>query len=87
VVDAKHMDNVGFTLHVALYLAYLEDGGHKSAEPIDRLYLIKKIIFTSLADLILSDINSGTKGYIKKLDSSIFDQVYAKAFYYIGDFP
>lgn len=87
VVDTKHMDNVGFTLHVALYLAYLEDGGHKSTEAIDRLYLIKKIIFTSLADLILSDINSGTKGYIKKLDSSIFDQVYAKAFYYIGDFP
>lgn len=78
------MDNVGFTLHVALYLSYLEE--HKFWNTVDRLYLIKKIIFTSLADLILSDINSGTKGYIQKLDPEIFQELYSKAFTHIYGF-
>lgn len=43
---------------------------------------MKKIIFTSFADLILSDINSGTKSYIKKLDEKIFDELYEKAHEY-----
>jgi hypothetical protein len=74
------MDNVGATLHTALFLAYEEN--KNSSENIDRLYLMKKIIFTSLADLILSDINSGTKGYIKKLDSEIFEKLYEQAYGY-----
>ncbi len=79
VVDTKQMDNVGATLHTALFLAYLEkQEGHE----IDTLYLMKKIIFTSLSDLVLSDINSGTKSYIKKLDEKIFDDLYAQAYEY-----
>lgn len=76
VIDIKQMDNVGMTLHTALFLSY-----HEESE-IDTLYLMKKIIFTSFADLILSDINSGTKNYIKKLDKKIFDELYAKAYDY-----
>ena len=78
VMDIKQMDNVGATLHTALFLAYHEE--KKSGTKLDTLYLIKKIIFTSLADLILSDINSGTKNYIKKLDPKIFEELYSKAY-------
>lgn len=80
VVDVKQMDNVGATLHTALFLAYEQE--QKTGEEIDTLYLMKKIIFTSLADLILSDINSGTKGYIKKLDPDIFEKLYQQAYWY-----
>ncbi len=74
------MDNVGFTLHVALFLAYFEKYLQNNDVEIDTLYLTKKIIFTSLADLILSDINSGTKEYIKRTDTQIFSKLYQKAF-------
>lgn len=74
------MDNVGATLHTALFLAYRQE--QITGEKIDTLYLMKKCIFTSFADLILSDINSGTKGYIKKLDEKIFDELYGKAYEY-----
>ena len=80
VIDTKQMDNVGATLHTALFLAYQQE--QIAGEKIDTLYLMKKIIFTSLADLILSDINSGTKGYIKKLDEDIFDKLYEQAYSY-----
>jgi len=74
------MDNVWATLHTALFLA------HHEKWDIDILYLIKKIIFTSFADLILSDINSGTKSYIKKLDETIFEELYKKAYeHFLGD--
>ena len=72
------MDNVWATLHTALFIAYLEE--QESWIKVDTLYLMKKILFTSFADLILSDINSGTKGYIKKLDNKIFDELYEKAY-------
>lgn len=98
MIDTKQMDNVGATLHTALFLAYQEEKlslwnreypKGEGFEPIDTLYLIKKIIFTSFADLILSDINSGTKGYIKKLDEDIFDKLYQQAYNYFldGDAP
>ena len=82
VVDWKQMDNVGATLHTALFLVHLEENVN-----IDTLYLIKKIIFTSFADLILSDINSGTKSYIKKLDAKIFEELYSKAYEYFLELP
>lgn len=87
MVDTMQMDNVGATLHAALFLAYQEE--KNSGNKIDTLYLMKKIIFTSLADLILSDINSGTKWYIKKLDEKIFDELYEKAyaFFLSGEAP
>jgi len=80
VVDLKQMDNVGATLHTALFLAYQQK--QSTWEHIDRLYMIKKIIFISFSDLILSDINSGTKWYIKKIDEKIFDTLYSKAYEY-----
>lgn len=87
VVDTKQMDNVGSTLHTALFLAYQEQ--QVSWVEIDTLYIMKKIIFISLSDLILSDINSGTKWYIKKLDEKIFDELYSKAYDYFlsGEAP
>ena len=80
VTDTKQMDNVGATLHTALFLAHHET--LIEGRQVDTLYLMKKIIFTSLADLILSDINSGTKSYIKKLDEKIFDELYEQAYDY-----
>ena len=77
VVDIKQMDNVGATLHTALFLAYHEK---QQGREVDTLHLMKKIIFTSFADLILSDINSGTKTYIKKLDGEIFETLYEQAY-------
>lgn len=74
------MDNVGATLHTALFLVYQQK--QVTWEHIDTLYLIKKIIFISFSDLILSDINSGTKWYIKKIDEKIFDTLYSKAYDY-----
>lgn len=49
---------------------------------LDTLYIIKKIIFSSFSEFVLSDINSGTKNTIKKLDGEIFDAVYSKAYRY-----
>lgn len=80
VVDIKQLDNVGATLHTALFLAYHEK--QETGKEIDELYLIKKIIFSSLADLVLSDINSGTKSYIKKKSKSTFEALYSQAYKY-----
>jgi len=48
----------------------------------DRLYIMKKIIFSSFSEFILSDINSGTKNTIKKLNSEMYEAVYSKAYRY-----
>ena len=85
VVDIKQMDNVGMTLHTALFLAYHEEKLSQKKQSLDTLYLMKKIIFMSFADLILSDINSGTKNYIKKCNPEIFDQVYSRAYHFFLD--
>ena len=76
VEDVSMMDNIGFFLHVALFLSHLEE--EKGAN-IDKLFLIKKIIFSSLNRLVLSDINSGTRDYITSLDPEIFAQLEEKA--------
>ncbi len=80
IEDVSHLDNVWFVVHVALFLAYLEE---KSGNKIDREFLVKRIIFNSFSRLILSDINSGTRDYILKVDDSIFDKLEKKAFDYI----
>ncbi|MDP2395723.1 MAG: hypothetical protein Q8S84_01505 [bacterium] len=61
-------------------MAYLEE---KSGHKIDREFLVKRIIFNSFSRLILSDINSGTRDYILKVDDSIFDKLEKKSFDYI----
>lgn len=82
VVDIKHLDNVGATLHTALFLAHFEQ---RNGAEIDSLHLIKKIIFSSLADLVLSDINSGTKSFIKRANPEMFETLYYQAFQYFLD--
>ena len=47
---------------------------------------MKKVIFHSFRDLILSDINSGTKEYIKKIDPDIFGKIHKKSFDFLFDF-
>jgi hypothetical protein len=42
-------------MHVALFLAYLEE---KEGNKVDREFLLKRIICNSLSGLILSDISS-----------------------------
>lgn len=80
VVDVTQLDNVWATLHTALFLVSLEE------DEYDRLYIIKKIIFSSFPEFILSDINSGTKNTIKKLDSKMYEAVYWKAYRYFLNF-
>ncbi len=76
------MDNVWETLHTALFLAHLM---REKWQEIDTLYLMKKILFSSLSDLVLSDINAGTKSYIKKMNPEIFTTLYAGAYQYFLD--
>ena len=80
IEDVSHLDNVWFVMHVALFLSYLEEKeGHK----IDREFLLKRIIFNSFSSLILSDISSGTRDYILKIDDKIFNEIEQKAFDFI----
>ena len=83
-VEINHLDNVWFVLHVALFLAYIES--EKSGEKLDEFYIMKKVIFHSFRDLILSDINSGTKEYIKKIDPDIFGKIHKKSFDFLFNF-
>ena len=72
IEDVSHIDNVWYTIHIALFLSYLEE---KKWNKIDKEFLIKRIIFNSFITLLTSDINSGTREYIKELDSSMFDEI------------
>lgn len=80
IEDMSLLDNVGYTMHIAQFLAYLEEqNGYK----INREFLMKRIMFSSLKSLVLSDINSGTKTYILKNNPEIFSQLENKALNYI----
>ena len=80
IEDVSHLDNVWFVMHVALFLAYLEEkDGHK----IDREFLLKRIIFNSFSGLILSDISSWTRDYILKIDDKVFNTIERKAYDFI----
>lgn len=80
IEDMSLLDNVWYTMHIAQFLAYLEEqNGHK----INREFLMKRIMFSSLKSLVLSDINSGTKTYILKNNPEIFSQLENKALNYI----
>lgn len=80
IEDVSLLDNAWYTLHIALFLAYLEE---KNGNYVDREFLMKRIIFNCFKSLILSDINSGTKTYILKNDSDIFLKIENKAINYI----
>lgn len=83
IEDISHLDNVWFTLHIAMFLSYLEE---KNDNKVDKEFIIKKIIFNSIKILVLSDINSGTRNYIEKVDKDIFSQLEQKAYDYVFSF-
>ena len=85
VIDITHMDNVGSTMHVALYLAYHEK--HTFWNDIDLLFLMKYILMSSFVDLILSDIHAGTKTEIEKLDPQLYRDLIDNTHEYIYNFP
>jgi len=80
IEDVSHLDNVWFVLHVALFLAHIEEDNWNK---IDKEFLIKRIIFNSFPSLVLSDINSWTKDYILKNDKDIFINLETKALNYL----
>lgn len=73
----SHLDNVGFVIHIALFLAQIEE--KEKNVSIDKEFIIKRILFHSLIVLVLSDINAGTKDYIKTINPLIFSKVEKKA--------
>ncbi len=83
IEDISHMDNIWFVIHVALFLVHLEE---ENWEKIDELFIIKRIIFDSFSSLILSDIISGTKDYIKQIDKQLFQKLTDKVFNYMFQF-
>ena len=71
------LDNAGFIIHIALFLAHIEENnGHK----INKEFLIKRVLFSVFSKLALSDINSWTLKYINKVDSTIFENLQNKVF-------
>ena len=83
IEDISHMDNIWFVVHVALFLAHLEE---ENWGKVDELFIIKRIIFDSFGSLILSDIISGTKDYIKQIDKKLFEKLTNKVFNYMFQF-
>ncbi len=71
------LDNAGFIIHIALFLAHIEE---KNWSKIDREFLIKRVLFSVFSKLALSDINSWTLRYINKIDSEIFSNLQDKVF-------
>lgn len=80
IEDVSLLDNVWYAIHIALFLAHLEE---KSWAKVDREFLIKRMIFNSFKSLVLSDINSWTRDYILKNDKDIFLTIEDKAISYI----
>lgn len=76
IEDVSHLDNTGFVIHIALFMIHLEE---QNWNKLDKEFIIKRIIFNSFVPLILSDIDSGTKDYIKKVDAEIFDSLEKKS--------
>ena len=75
IEDVTPLDNTGFVIHTALFLAHLEE---KEWKIIDKEFIIKKIIFELFNSLILADINSGTRDYISKVDPKIMKKLEKK---------
>lgn len=83
IEDISHLDNVWFTLHIAMFLSFLEE---QSWKVVDKEFIIKKIIFNSIKILVLSDINSWTRNYIEKVNKDIFIKLEQKVYDYIFSF-
>lgn len=83
IEDISHLDNVWFTLHIAMFLSYLEE---KNWNNVDKEFIMKKIIFNSIKILVLSDINSWTRNYIEKVNKDIFHKLEQKVYDYVMSF-
>ena len=75
IEDVTPLDNTGFVIHTALFLAHLEE---KEWNKVDKEFIIKKIIFELFNSLVLADINSWTRDYISKIDSTIIGKLEKK---------
>ena len=83
VEDITPLDNAGFVIHIALFMAHLEEEkGHK----VDKEFIIKKIIFDLFKSLILSDINSWTRDYLLKVDPKVMWELDKKVEDYLYSF-
>ncbi|MEA1883019.1 MAG: YfbR-like 5'-deoxynucleotidase [Thermotogota bacterium] len=65
--------NSGFSLHVALLLAYV------SGQQVDYEKLIKRIVLKDLPKAILSDISLQTKNYIKDTSLELWNKTFKSA--------
>lgn len=83
IEDISHLDNVWFTLHIAMFLSYLEE---KEWKIVDKEFIMKRIIFNSMKTLVISDINSGTRHYIEKINKDIFNKIEKKVIDHIISF-
>jgi putative hydrolases of HD superfamily len=79
------LDNIGFVLHIALFLANIEE--KQSINSLDKVYIIKKVMFWSLKWLMLSDINAGTRDYIRSINKEMYEQVEEEALKKIFSLP
>lgn len=80
IEDINPLDNTWFVIHIALFLSHLEE---KKWRKPDKFYIIKKLIFDLFKVLILYDINSWTRDYINKIDSSFMSDLEKEVLDYI----
>ncbi len=77
IEDVSILDNAGFIIHIALFLAHIEESNWNK---VDKEFLIKRVLFWVFSKLVLADINSWTVNYIKKIDPTIFSQLQDKVY-------
>ena len=83
IEDINPLDNTGYVIHIALFLAFLEE---KRGVKLDKEYIIKKVLFDLFKALVLSDINSGTRDYINSIDDKIMLKMEKKVEEYLFSF-
>lgn len=83
IEDITPLDNTWYVIHIALFLAYIEE---KRWVKLDKEYIIKRVLFDLFKALVLSDINSGTRDYINKIDDTIMSKMETKVEEYLFSF-
>jgi len=83
IEDITPLDNTWFVMHIALFLAYIEEKAWKS---VDKEYIIKRVLFDLFKSLVLADINSGTRDYINSVDADIMLKMEKKVQEYLFSF-
>lgn len=77
IEDVSILDNTWYIIHIALFLAHIEEDNWNK---VDKEFIIKRVLFWIFSKLVLADINSGTVNYIKKIDPKIFSQLQDKVY-------